>query len=66
MLFAHRPLTALSPEDQCVKKQWARCVGGFYAVIALALFCLAVAVPSADPRSAAAQFSAGSQTVAQN
>jgi hypothetical protein len=66
MLFAHRPLTALTPEDQCVKKQWARCVAGFYAVIAVALFCLAVAVPSSDPRSATAQFLAGSQTIAQN
>lgn len=66
MFFAHRSLTALSAEDQCVKTQWARCVAGVYAVIAVALFCLAVAVPSSEPQSAGAQFSARSQIIAQN
>lgn len=65
MLLAHRPFRAMSPEDQRTKKQWARCVVGFYAAIAIGLVCLAFAAPSSEPRSAAAQL-ARMQAAAQN
>jgi hypothetical protein len=55
----------MSPEDQRTKKQWARCVVGFYAAIAIGLVCLAFAAPSSEPRSAAAQL-ARMQAAAQN
>ena len=58
MLLAHRALTPLTPEDRRIKKRWARCVAGFYAVIAIGLFCLAFAAPSSDPQSATAQLAA--------
>jgi hypothetical protein len=57
MLLAHRPLRIISPEDQRTKKQWTRCVAGFYAAVAIGLFCLAFAAPSSEPRNAAAQLS---------
>jgi len=58
MLLAHRAFTPMTPEDQRTKKRWARCVGGFYAAIALGLLCLAFALPSSEPQSATAQLAA--------
>jgi hypothetical protein len=63
MLLAHRPFRTMSPEDQRTKKQWARYVTGFYAVIAIGLFCLAFAAPSSEPQSAVAQLSRLQATV---
>jgi hypothetical protein len=58
MLPAHRTFVPLTPEEQRIKKQWTRCVAGFYAVIAIGLFCLAFAAPSSEPQSASAQLAA--------
>ena len=63
MLLAHRAFTPLTAEDQRTKKQWARYVTGFYAVIAIGLFCLAFAAPSSEPQSAVAQLSRLQATV---
>jgi hypothetical protein len=65
MLFARRPFYNLSPEDECVRKQWTRRIAGVYTLVALGLFCLAFAAPPSDPRSASAQMPAGSQVTAQ-
>jgi hypothetical protein len=65
MLLAHRAFTPLTPEDQRIKKQWARCVAGFYAVIAIGLLGLAFAAPSAEPHNIAAKHS-GTQVFARN
>jgi hypothetical protein len=65
MLLAHRTFTPLTPEDQRIKKQWARCVASLYAVIAIGLFCLAFAAPSSEPQSMAAKHS-GAQVIAHN
>ena len=58
MLLAHRAFTPLTPEDQRIKKRWARCVAGFYAVIAIGLFCLALAAPSSERPNAADRLAA--------
>jgi hypothetical protein len=65
MLLAHRAFAPLTPEDQRAKMQWARCVAGFYSVIAIALLGLAFAAPSSEPQSMAAKHS-GTQIIAQN
>jgi len=65
MLLAHRTFTPLTPEDQRIKKQWARCVAGVYAVIAIGLLGLAFAAPSAEPQNIAAKHS-GTQVIARN
>jgi len=65
MLLAHRAFTPLTPEDQRAKRQWARCVAGFYAVIAIGLLSLAFVAPSSEPQNMAAKHSA-TQVIAQN
>jgi hypothetical protein len=64
MLLANRAFPALTPEDQRIKRKWARCVAGFYAAFAIGLFCLAFA-PSSGPQSVATKQS-GAPIVAQN